>query len=277
MNLNLMDDTMLEMNWCEVESKSKDDALVLFPIGVIEEHGKHLPLGTDIYLAKSQAKDMANYMCKNNYSCVIAPPFYWGINSVLTKCFPGSFTLKENTLYLVIIDILTNLADAGFTKVLLVNAHGDPVHRRVITKALEDFNNQHKLIAKWMVFSCDLLQEGFSGEESYIIELPDELLHIMGDIVGELPDRFDVHAGAYETAYMRDEYPMLTNLILANKAKPTYLKNEQIRQWFEGDSTNRNIIAEGHVGDPSAHKQITTNMKQFHEAIANYIMSLKSF
>lgn len=128
-----------------------------------------------------------------------------------------------------------------------------------------------------MAFSCDLLQEGFSGEESYIIELPDELLHIMGDIVGELPDRFDVHAGAYETAYMRDEYPMLTNLSLANEATPIYLKNEQIRHWFEGDSTNRNIIAEGHVGDPSAHKQITTNMKQFHEAITDYIMRLKNF
>lgn len=272
MNQNLMEDTMLEMNWCEVESKARDNALVLFPIGVVEEHGKHLPLGTDIYLAILQAKNMANYMSQNNYACVIAPPYYWGINSVLTRCFPGSFTLKDNTLKLVITDILTNLEDAGFTKVLFVNAHGDPIHRKVITTAIENFNNQHKLIAKWMTFSCDLLQEGFNGEENYIIELPDQLLYKMGNIEGELLDRFDVHAGAFETANMRDVYPMLTNLALANEARATNLNYEQITQWLKGDSINRNIISEGHVGNPSAHKQITTNMKEFHEAIAEYVM-----
>lgn len=274
MHHNLMDDTMLEMNWYEIESKARDNALVIFPIGVVEEHGKHLPLGTDIYLATLQAKNMANYMRQNDYACIIAPPYYWGINSVLTRCFPGSFTLKDNTLKLVITDILSNLEDAGFTKVLFVNAHGDPVHRKVITKKIEEFNNQHKLIAKWMTFSCDLLQEGFTGEENYIIELPDELLDKMGNIEGELLDQFDVHAGAFETATMRDAYPELTNLVLANEASATNLKDEQITQWLKGDCVNRNIIFEGHVGNPSAHKQITTNMKVFHEAIAEYIMRI---
>lgn len=94
----------------------------------------------------------------------------------------------------------------------------------------------------------------------------------MGNIEGELLDWFDVHAGAYETANMRDVYPMLTNLTLANEAMATNLKGEQITQWLNGDSTNRDIISEGHIGNPSAHKQITTNMKEFHEAIAEYVM-----
>lgn len=75
----------------------------------------------------------------------------------------------------------------------------------------------------------------------------------MENIEGELLDRFDVHAGAYETANMRDAYPMLTNLTLANEAMATNLKGEQITQWLNGDSTNRDIISEGHVGKTHQH------------------------
>ena len=56
MNQNIFENTMAEMTWPEIEALAAEGALVLLPVGVIEEHGEHLPLGTDTYLA--YAKEM---------------------------------------------------------------------------------------------------------------------------------------------------------------------------------------------------------------------------
>ncbi|MEY8357270.1 creatininase family protein [Lachnospiraceae bacterium 54-53] len=44
-------DTMADMNWKEIEQMGQESVPVLFPLGVVEEHGPHLPLGTDIYMS----------------------------------------------------------------------------------------------------------------------------------------------------------------------------------------------------------------------------------
>lgn len=49
--MNIFSDTMSEMTYKQIEKLVEQDAIVLFPVGIIEEHGPHLPLGTDIYLA----------------------------------------------------------------------------------------------------------------------------------------------------------------------------------------------------------------------------------
>jgi creatinine amidohydrolase len=45
-------DTMVEMKWTDVQNYTDQGALVLLPLGVLEEHGPHLCLGTDIYTAQ---------------------------------------------------------------------------------------------------------------------------------------------------------------------------------------------------------------------------------
>lgn len=272
MNTNIFENTMVEMNWCEIEKLAKQNALVLMPVGVIEEHGRHLPTGTDIYLASAMVRNMAEEMKEQDFPCIIAPPYYWGICSVLTKHFPGSFTVKEETLSAVINDHLECLEKAGFQNVVLVNAHGDPVHRKVITKALERYNNNHSLQAKWLTFSCDLEVEGFTGEENCLIILPDEILQYLGTMEGRLKDEFDVHAGAFETANMRTCYPELTDIEQAEKEKATMLNGEQIGQWLAGDLKDKEIIPMGYVGSPADHSQIKSTPEQYNRAIAKEII-----
>ena len=47
--MNIFKDTMSEMTYEQVEKLVEQEAIVLFPVGIIEEHGPHLPLGTDIW------------------------------------------------------------------------------------------------------------------------------------------------------------------------------------------------------------------------------------
>lgn len=272
MNDNIFSKTMVEMNWCEVEHAAAQNALVLLPVGVIEEHGRHLPLGTDIYLAAAQAKYMAMEMEAQEFPCIIAPPLYQGICSVLTKHFPGSFTLQPDTLRNVIKENLECLEKAGFLNVVLVNSHGDPLHRKAITSALQEYNEKHSLQAKWLTFQCDLKMEGFNGDENYLLVLPDEVLQHLGTLKGALEDEFDVHAGAFETANMLEVYPQLTDTVQAKKEKATLLKGEQIKKWLGGNQEDKPIIPMGYVGSPAAYDQINSTAEKYNREIAKEII-----
>lgn len=48
---SIFSETMANMNWKEIELLGNQNITVLFPLGVIEEQGPHLPLATDIYLS----------------------------------------------------------------------------------------------------------------------------------------------------------------------------------------------------------------------------------
>ena len=51
-----------------------------------------------------------------NEKCLIAPPYYWGINHC-TGAFPGSFSLREETMKSVLFDIFNNLNNFGFKRI----------------------------------------------------------------------------------------------------------------------------------------------------------------
>ena len=95
--MNIFKDTMSEMTYEQVENLVVQEAVVLLPIGIIEEHGPHLPLGTDIYLAYKQAHDVREELNAMEIPCVIAPPFYLGGVQVLTRHFLGTFRLYFET------------------------------------------------------------------------------------------------------------------------------------------------------------------------------------
>ncbi len=85
-----------DMERQKVEQKQTKEAarqgtLVLFPAGVIEEHGPHLPLAVDVYGSYLQSRMVKSELEKRGIKSLIAPAFYWGIN-VATGSFGGSFS-----------------------------------------------------------------------------------------------------------------------------------------------------------------------------------------
>ena len=63
MNYSIFTDTMADLDWREIENKGRQKVPVLFTLGVIEEHGPHLPLGTDIYLSYAICKMIKDMVC----------------------------------------------------------------------------------------------------------------------------------------------------------------------------------------------------------------------
>ena len=128
---------MVEMTWEGVKESAERGDSVLFPIAVVEAHGPHMDLSPDIYIAQMFCRFLKKNLIGKNIKTVIAPPYYWGINSAKVK-YPGSFTVRPETFKAVLFDIFSSLKDWGFSNVFIVNSHGDQKHTKVIEQSIEE-------------------------------------------------------------------------------------------------------------------------------------------
>ncbi len=261
-------DTMLGMTWEEIEKAAKNQAIVLLPVGVVEAHGPHLPLGTDIYMATAQALDIKKHLEERQIPCIIAPPFYWGGTQAMTRQFPGTFTASLTTIVAAMRDILHSLDKFGFVKTVLLNAHGDDLHKKAMKEAIMISNTELAMKTYWPVYEDDIEYEGFTGEEDYLALIPPFAFEQVFQIEQTLVDQFDVHAGAFETSMMQEMMPELIRYEKIEGLEATMLEGEKITLWNDGEKENKNLVPKGYVGDPASYKYIKTNLKTVNKAFA---------
>lgn len=272
--MNIFKDTMSEMTYKQIEKLVEQDAIVLFPVGIIEEHGPHLPLGTDIYLSYTQAHDVWEELRVMGIPSVIAPPFYMGGVQALTRHFPGTFAFSKETIMACIEEYLENLDRFGFKRVVVFNDHGDGLHISAIVEAIKNANRRLELMAYWMEYEYELNEHGFSGDEDYILQLTTMPFEEMFQMSKMPEDEFDVHAGAFETATMWEIYPEAVREEKLVQLRPTFLRGEQIEKWCQGKAEDKNLIPNGYVGAPASSQYIKTRLKDADRRIAKDISRL---
>ena len=91
----------------------------MLPLGSVEQHGNHMPLGTDTMLAHAVSLAAA---ARAGDAFVLPPPWF-GFSAHHMR-FPGSVTLRAETLIAVAEDIVASLVQHGFRRILIVNGHG---------------------------------------------------------------------------------------------------------------------------------------------------------
>ena len=105
-----------------VEFENNSDKVVVLPIGSTEQHGPHLPLGVDSYIAEDIAKHLAKLT-----DIIIAPTITYGYKSKPLSgggpLFKGTIDLNGETLIHLVTDILCEFARDGFNKIFIENAH----------------------------------------------------------------------------------------------------------------------------------------------------------
>lgn len=106
------------MTWPEVEEALKRTDVVIIPVGSIEQHAMHLPLGTDSYGAIETCKLIAQ-----KAEALVAPVVLAGLSSHHMG-FPGTITLTPETFEAVVYETALSLIQHGFRKILIYNGHG---------------------------------------------------------------------------------------------------------------------------------------------------------
>lgn len=95
----------------------------VLPVGACEQHGPHLPLGTDTYFVTEVAKRGAQLATAQAGAPValVFPPVWFGKGETRA---PGELWLRPTTLIAVLLDLIGQLDAQGFRRVVLVNGHG---------------------------------------------------------------------------------------------------------------------------------------------------------
>jgi creatinine amidohydrolase len=100
------------------------DALVLIATGAVEQHGPHLPTGTDILLSRTTLERAAEKAASRaGRDLVLAPFLPIGVSDHHLP-FGGTLSLAPATMLAVLGDVFRSIAAAGASRVLLVNGHG---------------------------------------------------------------------------------------------------------------------------------------------------------
>ena len=253
MNSSIFNGTMADMTYPEIEELIRQEAVVLLPVAVIEEHGPHLPLGTDTYLTYAMFRHIQDELNKSNIKSVIAPPFYWGIN-VCTSGFPGSFTVKVDTMKAVLKDTVECLHNWGFNNVYMLNLHGDYLHCKTIVetvKEISEVSSENKRVFDIIPeFFKDILE--LDGSEPYILVQKHEEAESENEDNGNEKDSyFDIHAGGFETSAMMLDFKELVNEEMARKLESSKTTFELLSTWQKGGVEGREVTPLGYCGDPS--------------------------
>ncbi len=162
----------------QVGELPKEDALVILPIGAVEQHGAHLPILTDTLIGEATLT-RALEKIDSQVPVWLLPPVPYGKSNEHIG-LPGTISLSASTLQGVILDIAHSLQAGGFKKLLLFNTHGGNID--LLNVVSREIRVQYGMT----VFS--LMPGSLANIEDLIA--PDEL-------------EFGIHGGDYETSIVK--------------------------------------------------------------------------
>ena len=109
---------LANLNYREVEAYLKTSDAILIPVGSLENHGLHLPLGTDFLIPDEIAR-----LISEKSGLLIAPTVNYGATDDLCG-FPGTVSIGTEGLIALLKAICDQLYRYGFRHFLILNGHG---------------------------------------------------------------------------------------------------------------------------------------------------------
>ena len=126
---------LAKITFPDVERLAKSGrALVILPVGVVEEHGAHLPLGMDSFAAEAYAVSTAPHLEEAGYEVVVAPTINYGVARAAID-FPGTLSLEPETLRSMVVEISRSLSRHGLSRLVILNGHRDKHHMKALNDA----------------------------------------------------------------------------------------------------------------------------------------------
>jgi creatinine amidohydrolase len=258
--------TMADMTYPELEQSAKDGAVVLWALGVIEQHGPHLPLATDVYVPCATLTEARRLLTERGIASVIAPPFYWGVN-VASAHFAGSFEVRPAVMIELMKDVLANFKKDGFSQVFCLSGHGEALHNTTILEGVKAGSAASGISARVLIAPAMAKRLGYDPADPHLAVLeaePDE------------PHQYlDIHAGEWETSVIWGLFPEVVREKIVPTLEPTNYGPADLAEWRKGYEHSRRKTPLGYFGQPAAADPTRGSTIIEHEAarVANAIVA----
>ncbi len=213
--------------------------MVIVPVASLEQHGLHLPIGTDFLNGVERAKLIAQ-----EAEVLVAPILMPG-QSPYHMGFPGTITLSSETIQAVYVEAVESLIKHGFKRFLILNSHGG--NRAITTFIVDRINQETAGIAVDLGAAAAPFRRGTSVPSVSI---------------------FDRHGGVGETSnslYLMPSLVDMDSAVTATLAMPDHLER-MVPDVVAGDETAlRVFLAEGLKAETtgkgtSSHEMSTTGV-----------------
>ncbi len=147
-----------EKSWPEIAEHIRKKALVILPVGQVEEHGRHLPLNTDLVIAEGVSRAVAE-AAKDRHPALVMPGVWSGYSIKKMTKWPGVIRVRSEVLTELLFDILSSLVDMGFRKILTINAHGmNPEMIKIAARRISDASDVNVVTTNCWSFAAETMR-----------------------------------------------------------------------------------------------------------------------
>lgn len=167
-----------ELSWIDVAAHIARDSRMLIPVGALEQHGAHLPLGSNVLIARRLALDLST-----EFGVLRAPTFHYGVNVPTERGFAGTASLGKKILHRALNELLACWEEHGFTEFILITAHRHEPHLEALAGLITS-NARVRVVEAWDVEVSELLdrqrgpQHACEAETSVMLHLYPELVRM---------------------------------------------------------------------------------------------------
>jgi creatinine amidohydrolase len=221
-----------ELSWKHIENLDKDKTIFFLPISPLEEHGPHLPVGTDLLTVRDAATEAVKILNKQRpeLTFVILPPIPIGYCKFNTD-FPGSVSVNGKVVRDVVYSFGSSLGNHGFKYLIICTYHMAVGHLKGIYSAMK------KLESEFNMNVCEPWGPYFHNNE---MEKREPKLGF--------DTRKELHAGFRETSLMKYQYPYLVDESYKN-LQSIYRDMNSPR--VIGKSFKQLGLKDGYIGSPA--------------------------
>ncbi|HOJ09862.1 MAG TPA: creatininase family protein [Clostridiales bacterium] len=180
------------MYWEELTSREFEKArkttkgTCIIPFGVIEKHGTHLPLNTDMLVGRKVVSEVVKIE-----PAVIFPYYYFGQIAEAMHC-PGTISIEPELAYALLKNVCKEIARNGFKKIIILNSHGGNIRfidyfiqtaiyekKDYVIYGVSALLNPKELMEIRTIYNCDKVGGHGGNHETSIVmlERPD-LVHM---------------------------------------------------------------------------------------------------
>jgi creatinine amidohydrolase len=178
---------MRELNrftWAELAALDPGKLTYLLPISALEQHGRHLPLGTDDFILQAVLDALrARPELSENLLCL--PVVHYG-NSHEHLHFPGTLSLRCATIAAAVGDVLSCMQAQGVKRLAVLNSHGG--NTALFSAMAQEWEYTYGV----QVFAMSLWTPGFFAGT---------------DLGLDAPENVEIHAGEVETSMLEYAFP----------------------------------------------------------------------
>jgi len=196
--------TMTEMSSHDVARALKATDVVLLPFGALEAHGDHLPLGTDSMEAREICRRAALRLQEAGCPVVIGPVVPFGTSNFHME-YPGTVSLKPETLIALTRDICKSLYAGGFRRFVFIHGHDGSLPS--------------------MMVAAQILVEETPDAEAMVLNWLTPLSKVYSTI--QVSKASEGHGGEGETARLLVTHP---ELVHPDRSEPFHVSREEMRR-----------------------------------------------